>query len=570
MRLKYKLMFLILSGTLAVAAAALLAFRYLVSNYNQLMYEKSAALLSVTSRGISSDILACVNISTQLVSDRTLQQNIETATKSPDPLARRDAALMLNNLLITYNSYNKYISCIKLVYGDTVLVAGQRSPSESEERAAQVTAAAKEEQGAPVIMSTQEENSVLVCARVIRKFENFDLSELGLLYVCINLPDIVHDNLPDSARTAPMNVYLTQNDEIIYPWTESPENLYPNLSASQTYAITPFEGETQFVVQRSVYGTPFTCILGTPYNRIFRTMLQANAVFLAAVILVSIITICISNLLVGNLVRHFDALVMKLQRYKGLSSENMPPAYDYSGRHDEIGVLHNEFDNMAQRINELIEDNYVKQLLVKDAQIKALEQQINPHFLYNTLNLINWEAQALDAPNIPRVVEALRDLLRGTLSEKSETIPLSKELSIAEAYLRIQQIRFGDRLNCDIQADPQLMDVLVPKMSVQPLIENAIKYALEPNTEPCHIYLRTHLREDRFTITVSNTGSQIDEQILSKLASHRTAAEGFGIGLENIDARIKLIFGQEFGLSFYNTSNTANVEILLPYPGRPV
>ena len=158
-------------------------------------------------------------------------------------------------------------------------------------------------------------------------------------------------------------------------------------------------------------------------------------------------------------------------------------------------------------------------------------------------------------------------LLRATLSKTNSILDLKQELEIITAYITIQKYRFEDRLEYCITCEEGLYGARIPKMIIQPLVENAINYGLEESTELCSIgILIEHDRTDHtLVIHVKNDGSQFEEDLLLKLRSSQIKPNGFGIGLINIDERIKLMYGREYGLTLYNEDEKAVAEIRMPY-----
>ena len=277
------------------------------------------------------------------------------------------------------------------------------------------------------------------------------------------------------------------------------------------------------------------------------------------------------NFFIRSILVHLNKLIEKINSFKnGKAPKLSRKKYYYNQRHDELGVLHQEFDSMVQRINQLIEENYVKQILLKDTQIKMLEAQINPHFLFNTLESINWQAKMNHENIISQMTESLGALLRYSVEEKSDLVTVSRELSNLNSYIQIQQIRFDDRLRFSYLVDENLTNTLIPKMSIQPLVENSIKYALEQITDVCIIEVTIARKDNNVQICVRNNGSQIDPDILTKLKKGEILPKGSGIGLENINQRIRLLFGSEYGLSFRNEKDHAVVILTIPFSQNQV
>ncbi len=235
------------------------------------------------------------------------------------------------------------------------------------------------------------------------------------------------------------------------------------------------------------------------------------------IIAVSIgLAILMSSSLIDSITRHFDNLIIKMERFAAGQTEIPQVSYDYSKRTDELGILHSRFDQMVDKVNQLIKTNYLNKILIKEAQLKALETQMNPHFLYNTLESINWRAKTVGAKDISSMTESLGTLLRITLDQKSKQVPLSRELELVQCYMTIQKYRYEDRLEYEISAPENLIGCYVLKLTLQPLVENAIRYGLEENTEGCRILITAEADGTSLIVTVRNNSSAFgrpDKQI---------------------------------------------------------
>lgn len=212
--------------------------------------------------------------------------------------------------------------------------------------------------------------------------------------------------------------------------------------------------------------------------------------------------------------------------------------------------------------------NYRNELLMKDAQLKSLEMQINPHFLYNTLDSISWRAKSVGEKQISLMVESLGSLLRVTLNQDTRNVAIREELKFVQYYVSIQKIRFEEQLQFSLDVQKDLLEQKIPKLTIQPLVENSIHYALEENTETCMISISVRRHYDIICIDVKNSGSEFEEGLLEKLDIGETRPNGFGIGLLNIDRRLKLTFGEDYGLSCFNDGEYATARISLPWKGE--
>ena len=165
------------------------------------------------------------------------------------------------------------------------------------------------------------------------------------------------------------------------------------------------------------------------------------------------------------------------------------------------------------------------------------------------------------------MVESLGYLLRATLSDPNEMVSLNRELDFVTCYLTIQQTRFEEQLQYTLEAEPDLLEFRLPKLIIQPLVENAVRHAMEEMTDVCTITIRAYRDGDNAYIEVANNGSVFPDNLLEKLVDGSVQAEGFGIGLINIDQRLRLTYGKEYGLSLFNRDGLAIAQIKIK-PGE--
>ena len=230
----------------------------------------------------------------------------------------------------------------------------------------------------------------------------------------------------------------------------------------------------------------------------------------------------------------------------------------------EVQNLSDSFGHMVGRIQQLMTTVREEEIVLRKTELKALQAQINPHFLYNTLDTINWMAQKYGADDISTMVRSLGNLFRAAVNSKEDLIPLKMELDVLKDYIRIQQIRFGDRLDFQLHVPDDISNIYVPTLCIQPLVENALKYALEFSDDVCHITVTISEKDTVYQITVANTGSHFEDDLIWKLEHRQVTPQGSGVGLVNINSRLKLLFGDRYGLSIYNEDGMAIVLLSIP------
>ena len=233
------------------------------------------------------------------------------------------------------------------------------------------------------------------------------------------------------------------------------------------------------------------------------------------------------------------------------------------------------YDNIADNLKEFckrINNRYAEELTNTNADLFALQSQINPHFLYNTLDSIRGQAVRYKVYEIADMTKALSSIFRYTISKKDLFVTLRDELWNISTYFKIQQFRFNNRFSLNMHGDTEALDYFIPKLILQPLVENAIFHGLELKTEPGHISIRYAATEKRLIITVSDDGVGMSTETLDRIRSSISGeyilephASHSGIALRNINQRIHLLYGKEYGLSVYSIENSGtDMEITLP------
>lgn len=240
----------------------------------------------------------------------------------------------------------------------------------------------------------------------------------------------------------------------------------------------------------------------------------------------------------------------------------------YEGK-DEIGLLARAFNRMVHEIDRLINEVYRLELLEKEQEIRTLQAQINPHFLYNAFDSINYMARAHNAEPVSRMIVALGNLMRSSIMKKQDAVvTLRDEITLVENYLTLQKIRFGDRLVVHYDINDDLLDVPIPKLVVQPLVENAIVHGIGENATRGIVEINIAAGDGAVEIQVIDNGKGMTERQLRSVLQEGRAYEGkgTGMGLYGVHKRIRLIYGDQYGL-FLTSELGKYTNVTLKIPG---
>ena len=228
-------------------------------------------------------------------------------------------------------------------------------------------------------------------------------------------------------------------------------------------------------------------------------------------------------------------------------------------RSDELGYLSESFNRMSKKIDYLVNRIYKEEIALKEAEIKALQAQINPHFLFNTLGNINWMAQLNGVPEISETVSALAKLIDGSIGRGDRTISLREELEYIDNYMTVLKNRYEDKFEVIKILDDGLMDKKIPRLLIQPLVENAVKHGIGKSRRKGIIRLEAFREEGHIVFEVEDNGMGMTaeelEALNKRLQEDELILEGNGavparksIGLENVNRRIKLLYGSSYGV----------------------
>lgn len=325
-----------------------------------------------------------------------------------------------------------------------------------------------------------------------------------------------------------------------------------------------YRGEKYLITRTDMKTTGWTLVSMVPYKSVMAETMAISGVMILAVAITLIVTLLLLNRILTGVVKPLK----KLEKYMvQVNPDNMDQRMEIL-TDDEIGHLSMKFNQMMDRIRNLKEQVIEEQEDKRKYELQALQAQINPHFLYNTLDSIIWMAETNDS-NIVAMTEALAKLFRISLNKGNEEISLERELEHVKNYLIIQSMRYADKFTYEISVDPGVERCRTIKLILQPIVENCIYHGIKKKRGTGKITIRAYRREQNLIIEVSDDGCGMPEEICRKILSDEIESEnisGSGIGVKNVNERIQLRFGKKYGLSYSSEEGVGTtVTYVLPY-----
>ena len=324
------------------------------------------------------------------------------------------------------------------------------------------------------------------------------------------------------------------------------------------------EGQKEYYITRqNVDGASWQMILIIPENEYedqYRFLWLSAALMLGSMIAVIVL---MSYLLSGYYVGRLKKLNVEMT---GLESGNLNANLPITTEEDEIEEIYHNFNGMVQEVQRLMQEHYQLGKEVKMAEVRALQAQINPHFLYNTLDLINWISMDYGAEEIGTLTWNLARFYRLSLNHGKSLISIGEEVEHVEVYVNIENYHFDNAISLEVDVPQELKSYACLNIILQPFVENAIVHGIaeKPDIESCEIRICARREEQDIVFSVQDDGPGVDVKEMQKETQQdiRTAQHGYGV--RNINFRLKLCFGEKYGVTYLESEKGTHVEIKIP------
>ncbi|WP_341280821.1 sensor histidine kinase [Paenibacillus sp. FSL H8-0537] len=565
-RKMFLMVFLIMTLIITIAYSSLY---YAYSIYDKQLYDKSYRLLNLSSTTVDMELKKLESMSLTIIADSQIQQGLKDLLQDDAEYTGYMTRKKITDQLWTHiSTAERYVQSVHLIDSRQMVSKYGESPSFSEEKYAHMMKEAVAGKGEVRWLYPDDSDPMLIMVREVRAYEPLTLAPIGILFLRINMERLVEDYAGTASHSS--DILLKAGEEVVYPYGQMPEGvaeaLQP-LQAGDGYEIKKVNSETTFLSQRKSSYTGWMYYNIVPYNHIFETVVWLKNLLVIVYGLTFVVVVAIGMAFARSLTRPIRQLIgqMKEVQYGDLDSMDASMTAPSFQQMDEVGLLQRTYRMMITRINTLIKENYASQLIIKETEFKALQAQINPHFLYNALDSIHWLAKKNAQQQISSMVVSLGYLLRSSISLKQNVITVAEELETVKHYITIQKYRFQNRLDFHMDVPASCHAAAIPKLTLQPLLENAVQYGLEPMIEPCTIRLYAEWAEGKLALIVEDCGPGMEEAYAQRVLSGEAEARGNGIGILNIKNRIKLAFGESYGLRIDSRAGGGTkVSVLIP------
>jgi len=421
------------------------------------------------------------------------------------------------------------------------------------------------------------EETVISAARMLRDPDNYDKVS-GVLMIDMR-QDIVSDILSELEFAPGTAVYLVAEDGRI-AYHPDPTMIGTALDASIWEPVRgQTEGTTSLRMNNEVNDVMFTTIGPNGWKLVaqgtesqlspmtvkltkrseWRSLIEYVALFL-------ILPFVLLAIIVRGMNRRVNRVITAIRKEgKEGGRDGIDGLHDLPAVNGDFHMLERSVDHLILRVQTLVEEKYTVEIREREAQLQALQAQINPHFLYNTLDTINWIAIGKGAADISQMIDSLAKYFRLSLNKGKSIVSVQDELQLAEVYLEIQQSRFTGSFDFELDAQPALAAYRMPKLILQPIVENALLHGIR-KAKDRHGLIRISAREENgdLLFTISDNGIGMEEELARKLLTEARSepsehSGGSSYGLFNVNERIKLYAGEEYGLGISSEPGAGTV-----------
>lgn len=394
----------------------------------------------------------------------------------------------------------------------------------------------------------------------------------GLFFVDLNysaISDLCNNNSIEEkgyifVLDAEGNIVYHPKQQLMYGGLKT-ENIDAIMECKEDSLLIDEGGDSKLYTMSKSKKTGWTVVGATYTSELLKNNEQAQMwyLFVASILLLAVIGI--SSIISREITKPIRSLRDSMRKVQNGQFDTHVEVIT----ENEIGSLGRSFNLMTSEIQALMEQNVYEQKQKRKSELKALQAQINPHFLYNTLDSIIWMSEAGENDEVVEMTSALARLLRQSISNDQEEIELGKEIEYVKNYLTIQKMRYKDKLEYFIYIDPRIAHVPIIKLVLQPLVENAIYHGIKYKETKGNLKIYARPVRSKVEIVVEDDGIGMDEDVMEHIFDeHRKEQKRNGVGVPNVQKRLKLQYGPEYGIRYESVKGAGTKAVItIPIDG---
>lgn len=539
---------IILLVFIIILSMSILSFYALYRSYNvydSVILNQTHTILGLYSYNFEQALNSYEQLSYNILIDSYLQTYLSAI--DDDPYQKYQQSELIEEQLLHYMQGNRHISSVNIIDSKGDVYTSGLFLAEINYK--EISKKSSEFNGGIYWAVDNTYTNKLLLIRDIHKIKGKSFEKIGTIIIAINLEPFVGEILIKDIYESPITI-IKYRESLIYSSSDFVQNISTNLPLEDNGVnIINIKNQRYLVTNYKNTENKFLFIQLIPYNNIFQKLIIIRKQILIFIGVIGLISLVIGIIYSKNITKPLEQLCLMMKTVEENNFKLPQHINNLKNAGNEINYLYQEFIIMINKIDTLVNDKLKTQLLLIETKYKILQAQINPHFLYNTLDSINWLARLNKQNKIAAMVKSLAIILRDNIDITTYKTTVQKEIELLNNYMFIQKFRYDDRLQYEYSYDPEIKECLIPKMLIQPIVENAIQHALEPSKDRCKITLTIRKGNDNLSITIKDNGIGISGTDLMKLRNNKLEPKGNGIGIKNILERLEFLYNADFNFN---------------------
>lgn len=561
--IQYKfIIFFLCAVFIPIAAISIVSYR-LVSNIIQDKYSV-ANLTNIKQIGYNIDfILSDIHqLSLDIIKDQTIYNFLKSAS-NPSFTLDAHASLMLEEWLDYLANSNEYIDSILIKSRNGIILYTKsiEHPSDADINP-NIQKQVEKLKGGYLWHANNQDNNrdsskipVLSLTRSLNDMNNI-VNDMGTLEINIKeskISEIYRNNLTDSEEEyflvdSKNRIISCTDKNILYQPIAPPvfERITRSTAKSGCFT-TSIDKNNVLVTYYKLDNTNWFSVNYTPLSALLKEIRVVRAQLFLSISISFLVFSLLTILFLNKFLKPLKKVRSVMREFQ---NGNFDVRLNVKGR-DEIALVGSSFNQMSDKLKDLMNQVYWVKIKQKEAELSTLQSQINPHFLYNTLDTIYWMARMEKALQTSQLIRALSTLFRLSLNHGNEFTTVENELQHLKSYITIQEKRYEGMIKFSTAVDEETLGCQVIKLILQPLVENSIYHGIEPKGEDGEVHVKIYRKDDLLIYVVSDNGAGTDASEIQKvLAIPHDKKGSFGFALKNVNDRIKLYYGDTYGIEF--------------------
>ncbi|MGN0150511.1 MAG: sensor histidine kinase [Clostridia bacterium] len=527
--------------------------RMFIHRYEIMLNSQLSTILEISSDSVQSAVDDMENSSIDVMIDDDFQMWFKSFSHG-DAYSYEDfvASSAMNKYILDFVNENSAVKFALLLDDEyrTVVSAMGSNPAWNSSKSQLIKNNMRSGERYKLMAPTEELNE-LIAVREVVDLSDPTLATEGFLIIGIDINALVgvtNTNLEDY----PLSSLIMFEDDVLHTDFETDDEaqcfMEQIISEGADKTETRFEGKRYYRTYKELETPGLKYAVYVLHSDVFGELEQLIDIAIIIFVLMVLMLFYISYRATKRMTRPLSDLSNQMKKVQTGVFEGVEINSEIGTA--EINSLAEDFNVMVGKIDTLIQENFLEKMLLQESELKLLQSQINPHFLYNTLESINWMAKSGRTKEISVMVQALSKLFRNAVSNKETAITVKEELDLLWNYIAIQKIRFEDRLEPYVDVEDEFLNYKIPKFILQPLVENSIKYALERYSTTCVIKVYAKRSETGMKLYIEDNGPGIDEAQLERIRTNQPVESKSGIALKNIRRRLEIMYHTDNAMEF--------------------